>query len=323
MPYPRISEADGRLLASVGAGRQWVSYAGSLQITFCSHPSAQGLLLQATLDEGPLCLFLDEAQWCQWVAPMLVVPSLTMVPEALRPALMIWTLADAGACRDGEDTPWPQAKNLMPGDVEAGWGWQLRITRNDRQLDCRVINAPESWLDHLIAQTLPVAPAQQSPTITFSAALLAGWSLVDRETLAALQPGDALLLDKQWDIAEGRFVLFTQQPLASLHQDRDSGIFTVEVLMDDFDDWMDIAPSPEPVADRHSPLANSLIPVTVEVARLEVTLQELYQLEVGSLLSGAASHDALVTLKAGGRPFAQGTLLHIGDRLAVKVEKLC
>jgi type III secretion protein Q len=323
MPYPRISEVDGRLLASVGIGRQWESDTGRLLLTFCAHPIAQGLRLWAKLDEGPVCLWLDEAQWCQWVAPMLVVPSLAMTPEALRPALMRWTLADAGAGQISEEIAWPQAERLEPGEAEAGWGWQLRLIRDDRQLDCRIISAPEYWLESLIAQSVPVAPAQQPPAITFSAGLLAGWSLIDRETLGALQPGDALLLDKQWDIANGRFVLFTQQPLASLQQDRDSGVFTVEVMMDNFDDWMEIAPSPEPAAGRHFPLADSLIPVTVEAARMEVTLQELYQLEVGSLLSGATEHDTLVTLKAGGRPFARGTLLHIGNRLAVRVEKLC
>ncbi|MDM5065515.1 type III secretion system cytoplasmic ring protein SctQ [Aeromonas salmonicida] len=318
MRHPRLSETDGRLLSLVGMGRQWQGDAVSLRLTFGAHAQAPGLLLQAALDEGPLRLWFDEAQWCRWVAPMLAIPSLAMVPDALRPLLVAWTLADADPSDDA--LCWPQARHLEEADADAGWGWQLRLLRDDRQLDCRILSAPECWLESLVAITLPATPPPP-PDIQLDASLLAGWSMLDRATYAALQAGDALLLDKQWDVGAGKFALFTQSPLASLRQNRDSGELTVEALMDNFDDWMDIAPLPEPEADRPTPLANHPIAVTVEVARLTIPLQELYQLDVGSLLSGEASYDGAVTLRVGGHPFARGTLMHIGDRLAVRIEK--
>ncbi|SUX35804.1 type III secretion system protein [Chromobacterium violaceum] len=133
--------------------------------------------------------------------------------------------------------------------------------------------------------------------------------------------GDALLLRYSFDVAAGKFGLFNRQPIASLMQDGETGIFTVETLMSDFEDWMDITPTLSPAEEQA--LGDAMITVTVEVAKMELPLHQLGNLQPGTLLSSAVSSDGLVTLKAGSRPIARGTLLDIDSRLAVRIEHLC
>jgi type III secretion protein Q len=324
MYIPQLSKEGGQLVARVGCGVHWFNEQSECSLAYCHPPVADGLILHARLDDRPLRFWLDESQWCQWVAPMLVVPSWQTTPDELRELLAIWTLAEAGACRGEESRlPWPVAERLEAGAMAAGMRWKLSIRQGERRLDLYLLSAAESWLGQLADEAYPVAPENASAAIALDVSLLAGWSKIAASTLEILGPGDALLLQHSWQVADGQFGLFIGQPLATLKQFGEDDSFIIEEIMDNFDDWMDVTPSPSLITTHNNTLLNATIALTVEVAQLETSLQDLSQLEVGSLLNGKATHDGLVTLKIGGRPIAKGTLLEIDSQLAVKIDHLC
>ncbi|WP_080509011.1 type III secretion system cytoplasmic ring protein SctQ [Chromobacterium violaceum] len=321
MPIPRLSKETGLLLSKVGHGRRLDSADGSLILSFNHREAGPGLSLIAQLDDQPVRLWMAEAQWLQWVEPMLSLPSWDMAPPDLRELLAVWTLADAGSGLDDLGLPWPQATRLEPEPIDAGMGWRLRILRDERQLDLLVRDAPQSWLDAVAEQAYPIEMDETETAITAGVSLIAGWSMVEMASVRKLVVGDALLLRYSFDVAAGKFGLFNRQPIASLMQDGETGIFTVETLMSDFEDWMDITPTLSPAEEQA--LGDAMITVTVEVAKMELPLHQLGNLQPGTLLSSAVSSDGLVTLKAGSRPIARGTLLDIDSRLAVRIEHLC
>lgn len=90
--------------------------------------------------------------------------------------------------------------------------------------------------------------------------------------------------------------------------------------MDDFNDWLDIAPMP---ASPDSALGSDLlVSVVAHVGSLEVPLHQLAHLQVGDVLQGPTRIDDFVTLKVAGKPIAHGLLLEIDGRLAVRIDRL-
>lgn len=318
MKIPQFDDATGRLIGKLRQGRQWVGTDGSMTLTFGPYPMGAGLLLKTGSDQDRLTLWLDEAQWCHWIAPVLVVPGYAMTPPDLLETLTAWTLAEARTFDNDEfQIPWPETGELTPATAERRMGWKLNVRRDERELALFLTEVPAAWLEALMEDMFPF-PAESSSFLTVGAKLIAGWCSLPAQQVSALQVGDAVVLQRCWDISQGQFVLFTDRPVARLQQQSETGYFTTETLMDNFDDWMDITPP----AERHSAVEHSFVTLTAEVARLEISLQELSELSPGSVLTGESQYDGLVTLKAGGRVVGRGTLLQIGERLAVRIDHL-
>ena len=327
MQIAQLSKDQGRLIKKVGHGLQLFSEQGSIQLSFRQQNASSGLLLHAQFHDRPVTLWLDEQQWCQWVTPMLAVPSLALAPAELQPLLAHWTLADASECSDSGDLLWPEAQTLQPGDAPAGLGWSMTIQRADRQLDLRLLSGAEPWIDSLADNMFPVNFADDQAEIILTASLLAGWSTVTAGQLSSLRPGDALMLHKSWQISEGQVALFLDRPLAIIAQSSEQETFTIEAVMSDFEDWMDLSPSLETNTTHGNSVGQALneatVNVTVEVAQLAVSIQELSNMVAGGLLSGVAQQNGLVTLKVGNRAIARGSLLAFDGKMAVKIDHLC
>ncbi|QII37836.1 type III secretion system cytoplasmic ring protein SctQ [Rouxiella badensis] len=323
MKIPQLSKETGSLVARVGNGLQWLNDNGELMVSYRQRPAVSGLVLHATFDGEPLTLLVDEEQWCQWVQPMLTVPSLAMTPPEFRDLLSIWTLADAGECCENNSMAWPQSERLEAGSAEPQMGWHVYIRREERELGCYLLSGAEKWVSALSDEAFPVSNHDTATDIKLCVSLLAGWSKVESSILNILGPGDALILQHSWQVADDQYGLFIDRPIATLRQEHEPNTFTLEEIMNDFDDWMDVTPSPSFISSQRDTLLNTTFAVTVEVAKFEVSLQELSQLDVGGQLSGTTQYDGLVTLKVGGLPFAKGTLLEIDSRLAVRIESIC
>jgi type III secretion protein Q len=347
MKIPQISKAAGQLINQVGAGLMFSDGETRLRIAYCQREKAPGLRLKTHLNDASATFWLDEAQWCQWVAPMLIVPSWQQVPEEFRHLLMLWTLEDAGRVRGSNDLPWPASASLESGEREAGLYWHLAITCEERQLDLYLPLENTAWVAQLADYAFPVSEGeQQTLTIPVQASLLAGWLRTDCATLNKVQPGDALRLQKHWQVKHGAMCLYLDRPLAVVRQDdHEDNYFYVEEVMEDFEDWMEVEPEIdeesevedeseiddeseiEPVsAPSISPealVASAAITVTVEVAQIATTIQALGTLAPGAMLQGTATQDGAVTLKVAGRAFARGDLLDIDGALAVRITALC
>lgn len=318
MKLPKLSQIEGKLLRKVGPGRRLEYLDGAITLTY-RIGAGNGLIMHAQVLNQPVRLWFAAPAWCRWISPMLDVPNWSAVPTQLQEVLMSWTLASAGSAVADSAIAWPNATALEAATVETAPYWCLCFEHEDRQLEASVLEAPVQWLDSLSEMLPPMHINNDSDNRRLPVALIAGWSHVDRHTLERLRPGDGLLLHHTYRATEGQLGLFLTRPLATLSA-HDAKTLTLETVMDDFNDWLDITPvTPESNSPR---ISNLLVTVVVQVASLEVPLYQLTHLQVGDVLEGPARIDDFVTLKVAGKPIAHGLLLEIDGRLAVRIDRL-
>lgn len=316
MQITPLDNITGQLLTRLGPGRTWTSAEGCMKLTFGEMPAGPCLRLSARLGEANLTILVKETQWCDWISPILSVPGFDCVPEELYDPLAVWTMEQAATFREDLDLPWPLADTITAHDSATAMGWLIHVLRDGKEMSFGLLHAPPDWID-LLMQEMIVMHEVETPPLCVGAGLIAGWSRVSQEELKTMRPGDALMLQRSWNVRQGQFVLFLQRPLASLQQDSENGYFMTEVLMDNFDDWMDITPS---VGSGNNTLECN-VTVVAEVATLEMSLQALSELIPGSLITDTVKYDGLITLKAGGRVIGRGSLLQIGDGLAIRISQ--
>ncbi|AZC32435.1 type III secretion system cytoplasmic ring protein SctQ [Pseudomonas chlororaphis] len=318
MKLPKLSQAEGRLLRKLGRGRRLELLEGGMTLTY-GMAGGDGLILHAQVLNQPVRLWVAAPAWCRWIRPQLDVPDWSAVPTELHEVLASWTLASAGAGLADSTIAWPTASRLEAATVETIPNWCLCFEHEDRSLAASVLEAPVQWLDSLSELFQPMDPQDDSDHRTLPAALIAGWSHVDRDSLERLRPGDGLLLHHAYRATEGQLGLFLSRPLATLST-HDAAPLALETVLHDFNDWMDIAPGPgAPGSPSGSEL---LVTVVVHVGSLEVPLHQLAHLQVGEVLQGPACIDDFVTLKVAGKTIAHGLLLEIDGRLAVRIDRL-
>lgn len=319
MKLPKLNQTEARLLRKIGPGRQLELLDGVITFTY-GMGGGDGLIVHAEVLNQPVRFWVAAAHWCRWIRPMLDVPHWSAVPPELYDVLASWTLASAGTGMGDSAVAWPTATTLEAARIEPAPHWGLCFAQEDRQLQAWVLDAPVQWLDSLSELLQPMDSHHDNEHRTLPVALIAGWSPVDRSTLERLQPGDGLLLQHSYRATEGQVGLFLSRPLGRLSA-HDASTFTLETLMDDFNDWLDIAPGP---ADPESSLGSAqLLSVVAHLGSLDVPLHQLARLQVGDVLLGPARIDDFVTLKVAGKPVAQGLLLEIDGKLAVRIDRLC
>ncbi|AZE48330.1 hypothetical protein C4K04_2658 [Pseudomonas chlororaphis] len=149
--------------------------------------------------------------------------------------------------------------------------------------------------------------------------LWAGWSRIDEQVLKRLSPGDGLVLQNGYLIADGELGLFMNRPLATL-AGGDTGIHTLKDVMDDFNDWLDMTPIAPEAGSGLRP--DVLVTVVAQVASIEVPLDTLVNLRAGDILEGPARTEDFIILKVAGKTIVHGLLLDIDGRLVVRIERL-
>jgi len=156
----------------------------------------------------------------------------------------------------------------------------------------------------LPAQALrPLAAAAPPPPFaegwTLGGWLGSGAAALTAEELASLAPGDILLLDEppgpRGTLAFAGFALRGREEEAH---------FVVEEIA------------------MERPAASLPVTLTLEVARLTLTLGELWRLEPGSALPLPAPRDGRVVLRLDDRPVARGQLVDIEGALGVRIESV-
>ncbi|MEX3956734.1 type III secretion system cytoplasmic ring protein SctQ [Trinickia sp. EG282A] len=324
---PHLDERGARLLRKVGAGRRIDFTDGAFALAYRRSAGGTGLVLSGALGTDAVRLWVDEGQWCRWIEPLLPVPDASAIPAELRDALAAWTFDTIGSglegSSNGEPPPWPVGASLRACTVERRLDWCLRAERGNIALELLVLEAPVDWLDALADRLAPCS-ADDSPEIQVRTSLIAGWSSIARNVAESLRVGDALVLRQAYRVARCEFGLFANKPLARVNCS-EAGVFSIEEVMDEFDDWFDVEPitpaSEKPGA--HDQVAHDPIVTVVAVAgRFDVPISALAALKPGDVLDGQARVDELVTLKVGGRTIARATLLDIDGRLAARIEAI-
>ncbi|MCU1748797.1 type III secretion system cytoplasmic ring protein SctQ [Pseudomonas sp. 6D_7.1_Bac1] len=318
MQLPSLSESAGQLLRKIGAGRRLEQVDGTLTMTY-SMAGGDGLILSAEVLGQPVRLWLMPDHWCRWISPVLSVPAWPAVPVELHSLLAAWTLASAGAVLCDSNMAWPIGATIEPGHVETTPYWCLRIEREGCRLDAWILDAPLVWLDTLAEAFTPLQTTEETGVRRIPVPLVAGWSRIDEQALKRLSPGDGLLLQHGYLIADGELGLFMNRPLATL-AGGDTGIHTLKDVMNDFNDWLDMTPIAPEAGSSLRP--DVLVTVVAQVASIEVPLDTLVNLRAGDILEGPVRTEDFITLKVAGRTIAHGLLLDINGRLVVRIERL-
>ena len=129
--------------------------------------------------------------------------------------------------------------------------------------------------------------------------LSSGGARLAPEELAALAPGDVLLLDEGPSDAACLHL-----PGLRLHGRLEGDDFHLE----------------EPTVDPST--AELSLELTVELARVSITLGDLARVEAGGAIPLHAPRDGRVVLRLGDRPVARGQLVEIDGALGVRIERL-
>lgn len=317
MPLPRLSKAAGQLVRDIGAGRRQHYHEGTLTLRYCTG-AGDGLVLSAEVEGHPLKLWLAADQWCHWIRPQLDVPAWLSVCPELHEVLASWTLACVGDSLGYCGFSWPTGITIEASSAPIAPYSCLEIEQNGRHLQAWVLEAPLPWLSGLAAALDPIEEDEEIGDRAIPVALIAGWSRIEQQTLARLQPGDGLLLHQSYPIAAGKLGLFLNRPLATVAAN-DFATYTLEAVMEDFNDWLDATPE---ASTSTSPLPpDLLVSVVAQVASIDVPLQQLASLQIGDVLQGDARLEDGVLLKVAGRTIAHGLLLNIEGRLAVRIER--
>jgi flagellar motor switch/type III secretory pathway protein FliN len=151
----------------------------------------------------------------------------------------------------------------------------------------------------LSALGAPASEAPQGGCWHLDASLRRGTATLGEADLAALAPGDLVLLDA----TPGRDELVLPGGLA-LRGSRQDDLFTVEDAA--MQEWAGEFP----------------IALSVEIARVTVTVGELARLEPGGVIRLQVGREGAVTLRAGERAVARGQLVEVDGALAVRVDAI-
>ncbi|CAI8756307.1 type III secretion system cytoplasmic ring protein SctQ [Pseudomonas zeae] len=318
MPLPRLSKEAGQLVRDIGAGRRLQEDDCTLTLRYSSG-GGDGLVLSAQLEGQPVKLWLDQDQWCQWISKQLPVHDWYSVSPELHEVLASWTLACVSDSLIYSGLTWPTGLTIEAANVPIALYSQLEIQQDDRRLKAWVLEAPMPWLTRLAAAFSPIDDGEQLGNQSIAVALIAGWGRIDQQTLSQLEPGDGLLLQQSYAVADGTLGLFLHRPLATLVVS-DYATYTVENVMDEFDDWLDATPDATTATSPQQP--DVFVSVVAQVASIDMPLQQLASLQVGDVLEGSTRLEDGVVLKVAGRTIGHGLLLNIEGRLVVRIERL-
>lgn len=223
-------------------------------------------------------------------------PALTLTPIERSALELLLLVAIAGAAEvlpvaDGLAPMLAAAVEEPPSPLAV----EIAVTAGPVRGRCRLL-LPAEALRRLSAPAElagPVAAWVATGWLTSGSARLAP------EELAALEPGDVLLLDQAPSDAACLHL-----PGLRLHGHLEGDHFHLE----------------EPTVDPST--AELSLELTVELARVSLTLGDLARVEPGGAIPLHAPRDGRVVLRLGDRPVARGQLVEIDGALGVRIERL-
>jgi type III secretion protein Q len=273
-----------------------------------------GVVLSMSIDGQRARAWADADAWCEWLAPRLAVQRFQQIPPDLLGLLGQWTLLPLQHHARQAGLGMPHFCAAEPGSCVRAIAPTLTLCRADAELDLRLLDWPEPWIAAL-AQTME----DRRPPLTIPpipVALAAGWARLTRAQLAALRPGDGVVLERPAAIEHGHAWLVAERPLALACFAH--GAWHIEHACNE---ETSMEQGTETTL-RGSGLDDDNIVLTAvaEVGRLSLSLDTLRELQTGQMLELAHASHGRVTLTVSGQAIAQGTLLRVGDKLVMRIE---
>ncbi|MCC7005723.1 MAG: FliM/FliN family flagellar motor switch protein [Ottowia sp.] len=305
MQIPYLTEAAFALLQKVGTGHCLENDQGILSIHFSSL-GGPGISITGMLNDQPISFWMDETQWCDWIRPVLSLPSLDKAPQELRMALAQRTVASLSDWLGDDYIALPQAQLFVSAAVNREPDWVITLEQSTRRLSLRVLDAPSSWLFGL-ADAL-TTPTNQPSEERYLMVLAAGQTSLSLTALNNLRVGDAVVLKQAGHIDAGEVWLLRGEQRYVLQQEEDQQYRVEQVV-----DATDFSAS-QNGGDRVTLLA--------QIGQVNFDLNALSYLSVGESLEIPTHFYEHVNLMNKNQCVAKGHLMKVGDEWVVRVDQL-
>ena len=324
-----LSEEQFSLLQKIGSGRSMTTSSGLVNLRF-AHFGGSGLQLQATLEQQPLTLWMDEQQWCEWSQPILNFPALKHVPDELHTVLAQYTFARLEQSLALENLPSGTAITLAPAHITHTFSLMIDLLQDGVRLSIGIVNAPTLWLEMLTEKVCAESLSDQDPAAlatqlnapeklfthydqirTWTFPGIAGYTCIEYEQLSQLNLGDALTLEKSCDIASGALWIQQRNRLYAVrHQNATAANSSPHYQVEN------ISALPESIS-------KIMGVVTAQIGYLAIPIDDLWRLRTDGVFSGHPHFYPSVQLTLDNQIFAEGQLIQIGDSLLVKIVRFC
>lgn len=269
----------------------------------------EGLLWPVTIGDEQQWVWCTESNWCEWVAPMLSVSTLSDVPAELMTLLVEWGAPPIASFID--EVKWASP---VHGCTAKRWDPVLTVRQNECELTCRLIDWPVALIDKLAREWAPVAERSADELIV-TASLHIGWSEGRLSQLSQWRVGDgirikhAAALDERqlWLSLPGKRILIEQQ---------ETGEYIVQQLVNE---------NGLPLEDNDDGIVavdDLSFTLGVEIGRITVPLAVLTALKPGDCLTGLTQFNDSVRLLLQGQCIGKGNLLQMGDQWVVRIADL-
>lgn len=263
-------------------------------------PGFAALPLSLEALSAPLLLEVEASLACRLLdrlaaGPGDLPPALSLTPIEQAALQLFALVAIDGAAEDPAVAALAPRLLAAPRPIERPLSLELQLRVGDLRGSGR-LTVPELALRALDGeQALP--PFAEGWSL--GGGLVSGSAALAPDELASLAPGDLLLLDEppspRVALRLGGFALGGREEEGHFHLE--------EIAME---------------------RSTASLPITlaVEVARVTVTLGELWRLAPGGVLPLAAPRDGRVVLRLDDRPVARGQLVEVEGALAVRIESV-
>jgi len=218
-------------------------------------------------------------------------------------------------------------------DIELGFAETASIAR---------LLVPQDLLASFRAHFSKISPETLSPTLArnleLSLSVQIGSSMLFPSQLKPVKKGDFILLDKgSYDprhLMGAAFLVLGSTPLFQVNiESQKIHLLNHAFIYEDAtdmehdipkeDDFEEEIPSFTPAEEAEAvALKEAPIHITVELARLKMTLERLTQLAPGNVLELPIESDQIATLSVGGKKIGKAELVYLGENLGVRILEL-
>lgn len=293
------------------------------------------LCLSAKLNEHYFELWVEENQWLEWIESVLPVCEFENIPSEFLSILIDQTIAELNSWLQSVGLARLSMSSIERNECSATYAWIFTLKRESHELRVYLTNPPLNWLLQLV-DYLEESNAYFTTPYTIPISLIVGWTWLNLGELRHLKPGEGIALGHVCAVDSGQAWLYLSRPIAKLVFDHPDLCRIEEMMMDEFDDWMDIEkptpvekPTPaieeETEADEQTntvPIDALTVQMVAEIGRIEMPISDLVALAPGNIIQAASRFDQNVKLKINGKVIATGSLLQVENQFVVRIERI-
>jgi len=277
--------------------------------------------------QAPLYFALPKADKNKLAAVMMHGKAKSQISEPLKTGFCRFLVLEALAAASGLEPIDKLSPSLgESGEIprEMAFCVDVEITLNETSCWGRLIlpaSFRKAWVEHFTALRPEYASSRITRSTELVLGLQCGSTILTQPEWEELEPGDFVLLDK------GDYDPVQKSALAVLKIGNIS-LFQAKITQNQIE-LLDYALTQEEPMDTNEPLPSAEeesvtikdvpLSVSVELARLKITLDQLMHLNPGNMLTLPVHPDQGVVLTVNGKKVGRAELLYLGESLGIRI----